>query len=536
MATPKTDKTLWSGPSANGRGIKADLRRRRPWYVSDWTDGWNAKTTASIFYMFFTSIAPAITFAELLDSETEGKIGVVEVCLSSCISGAIFSIFAGQPLCIVGVTGPVMILTITIYQLADALDINFLYFYSWAQIFAGVMHMLVAFLGWCDGIKYITNFSCHTFGLLIATIYAWTGIQSIIKYYTRSGPFDVALMQTIIALGCTLVASWLAKSRRWTIGNERVRVFVADYAPTMSIVVWTVISKVGRAENLGNGLPHVNVPRNFGTTSGRPWILAFYSLEAWAIVLALVPALIILVLFVFDHNVSSIMAQSKEFRLKKGSAYHLDFFVLGICIVVTGILGIPPCNGLIPQAPLHTKSLGVLRTERVNGRNVDVVEKTWEQRYTNLGQAVLTGVVLIRPLIVVLGWIPKSALDGLFLFMALESLPGNELWERVCLVVSEPSLRRSDSPWYSLDFPIITRFTRLQFSLAVVIFAVTQLPFVGMTFPLFIAALVLVRTKYLPKKYDARTLELIDPLIDLAQMDKTPSSADLLEASSHNPI
>ena len=33
----------------------------------------------------------------------------------------------------------------------------------------------------------------------------------------------------------------------------------------------------------------------------------------------------------------------------------------------------------------------------------------------------------------------------------------------------------------------------------------------------------------LPKKYDARTLELIDPLIDLAPIDKTPSTADLLE-------
>ena len=31
------------------------------------------------------------------------------------------------------------------------------------------------------------------------------------------------------------------------------------------------------------------------------------------------------------------------------------------------------------------------------------------------------------------------------------------------------------------------------------------------------------------RKYDARTLELIDPLIDLAPIDKTPSTADLLE-------
>ena len=61
-----------------------------------------------------------------------------------------------------------------------------------------------------------------------------------------------------------------------------------------------------------------------------------------------------------------------------------------------------------------------------------------------------------------------------------------------------------------------------------VIFFVTEVPVIGMTFPLFIAALVFVRTKYLPKKYDC-TLELIDPLIDLAPIDKTPSTADLLE-------
>ena len=69
------------------------------------------------------------------------------------------------------------------------------------------------------------------------------------------------------------------------------------------------------------------------------------------------------------------MAQSSDFKLKKGSAYHLDFFVLGVCIICTGLLGIPPCNGLIPQAPLHTKSLCVLKTEKRRGVTVDVVDR-----------------------------------------------------------------------------------------------------------------------------------------------------------------
>jgi hypothetical protein len=504
--------------------------RRAPHYVSDWTEGHNAKTTASIFFMFFTSIAPAITFAELLDRST-GKIGVVEVCLSSCLSGCIFSIFGGQPLVIVGVTGPVTILTISIYGMAKALGIDFLKFYAWAQIWAGLMHMAAAAAGWCAAIKYVTNFSCHTFGLLIATIYAVTGATGIARYYTRSQSFAACLMETILALGTTLVSLYLANATNWTLFNAKVRTVVSDYAPTFAIVLMTIISLIGRADDLGEDLTRLDVPRTFGTTHGRTWFLNPFELEGWAIALALVPGTIILILFIFDHNVSSIMAQSKEFNLKKGSAYHLDFFVLGICIVCTGILGIPPCNGLIPQAPLHTKSLCVVSKVKRGSKTVDVVDRTYEQRYTNLAQAAMTGVVCARPLIGVLGKIPNATLDGLFLFMALSSLPGNELWDRVKLVVCEKRLRESPKDWYAaLDFSTIASFTRLQFSVAFLIFFVTLTP-IAMTFPLFIAALVYIRTKILPKYYDAAVLELLDPLIDLAPDDAADRSQ---HPSTHN--
>lgn len=47
---------------------------------------------------------------------------------------------------------------------------------------------------------------------------------------------------------------------------------------------------------------------------------------------ALLPALIITVLFYFDHNVSSQMAQQPEFNLVKGSAYHWDFLLLSALV------------------------------------------------------------------------------------------------------------------------------------------------------------------------------------------------------------
>ena len=45
-----------------------------------------------------------------------------------------FALFAGQPLCIVGVTGPVTIFSVAIYQLADNFDIPFIPFYAWTQV------------------------------------------------------------------------------------------------------------------------------------------------------------------------------------------------------------------------------------------------------------------------------------------------------------------------------------------------------------------------------------------------------------------
>jgi len=81
-------------------------------------------------------------------------------------------------------------------------------------------------------------------------------------------PFAAALLQTIIAMGVVLVATFLSDARRWTLGTEKLRVFVSDYAPTMAIILWTGISKIGRAGHLGGDLPRVNVPRNFGTTDG----------------------------------------------------------------------------------------------------------------------------------------------------------------------------------------------------------------------------------------------------------------------------
>lgn len=62
-----------------------------------------------------------------------------------------------------------------------------------------------------------------------------------------------------------------------------------------------------------------------------------------------------------------------------------------------------------------------------------------EQRVSNLLQSVMVGgCVGAMPF---LKRIPTSVLWGYFAYMAIESLPGNQFWERILLLFTAPSRR-----------------------------------------------------------------------------------------------
>ena len=47
---------------------------------------------------------------------------------------------------------------------------------------------------------------------------------------------------------------------------------------------------------------------------------------------AVIPALMIAVLYYFDHSVSAQLAQQSEFNLRKPFAFHYDLFILGFMV------------------------------------------------------------------------------------------------------------------------------------------------------------------------------------------------------------
>jgi len=83
------------------------------------------------------------------------------------------------------------------------------------------------------------------------------------------------------------------------------------------------------------------------TPTDRSWFPDFASLPYYGWLLSVVSAGILTILSFFDHNVSSLLSQRGEFKLKKGSAFHWDFFVVGLIMLLCGLLGIPFAHGKI---------------------------------------------------------------------------------------------------------------------------------------------------------------------------------------------
>jgi len=526
--------------------IKKDLARRRPHYISDWTDGFHSKVLSSTFFMFFTSVAPAITFAAVLNlntvDEESGKpqIGPVEVLLSTSITGCCFALFGGQPLCIVGVTGPVTIFTLAVFNIADALDVPFLPFYCWIQIWAAIMHMVLAVVNACELIHLVTRYSCETFGMLIATIYLVTGIENLISYFNNK-ELEPALLSLVLGLGTAWLALLLTSARSWSIFKGWTRVLIADYGATVAVVFFCFVPYMGNnkyltpnhlGEETNATIATLEVPDKFGPTlEGRSWFIDPSDCPVWAIFVAIIPAFILTVLFFFDHNVSSLLCQVPEFGLKKGTSYHWDFFVVGVQILLTGLLGIPPVNGLIPQAPLHTDSLcdKAFKEDEKTGKKVEIITGCHEQRVSALMQAVLIGCMLAA--IKIVGYLPIATLDGLFLYMGIASFGGNTFYQRIVLWITD----REKQDARSLDFldkvpmPIIRQYTMIQLFILVCIFVITRLPFVDALFPVLIAVLVPLRLKVLPKIFGA---EYVDAMDAVGEAPDAPPPPDRVASST----
>ena len=100
-------------------GLINDIKRKAPWYWSDFTDALALQSLASIFFLYFACLAPIITFGGLLGEATGQNIATMESLVTGAICGILYGFFSGQPLTILGSTGPMLVFETILFDFSE---------------------------------------------------------------------------------------------------------------------------------------------------------------------------------------------------------------------------------------------------------------------------------------------------------------------------------------------------------------------------------------------------------------------------------
>ncbi|GMH15936.1 hypothetical protein Nepgr_017777 [Nepenthes gracilis] len=561
---------------------------------------WNWDTGPNYLHLFASAL-PVIAFGEQLRRDTDGSLSAVETLASTAICGIMHSIFGGQPLLILGVAEPTVIMYSYLYNFAKGKeDLGHKLFLAWAGwvcVWTALLLFLLTVFNACTIINRFTRVAGELFGMLISVLFIQEAIKGIVsefeapkvvnlnpESYQFQWLYTNGLLAIIFSFGLLYTALKSRRARSWWYGTGCLRSFVADYGVPLMVVVWTALSFT---------VPHKvpsGVPRRLFTP--LPWEST--ALHHWTIIrdmckvppvyifAAFIPAVMIAGLYFFDHSVASQMAQQKEFNLKNPSAYHYDILLLGFMTLLCGLIGLPPSNGVLPQSPMHTKSLAVLKRQLIRRKMVESAKESMrqraskseiygkmqavfiemdhspdthgvvkeledlkaaimkeenkegydkgsfdpehidsylpvrvnEQRLSNLLQSLLVAVSIFA--MPVIKQIPTSVLWGYFAYMAIDSLPGNQFWERILLLFITPGRRYRvleelhASFVESVPFKSIAAFTLFQLVYLLICFGITWIPIAGVLFPLPFFLLILIRQHVLPKLFHPYHLQELD--------------------------
>ena len=214
-------------------GMMQDLRARLPLYVDDWKRPKNIpKVINAIFFAFVVQLIPALIFAELLDKQTNGSLAVAEVLLSAGIIGIIYALICGQPLVLLGITGPVAILLGTSYGLAEKFNASYFPFFWWLCIWTSLLHLITAMVGLVNFVWQITPFSSQIFEFFIAMSFIYESIRDLVEPIHFSEAEDVTGERSVgyanLVIGiCTFYICWtLHFAETWVYYTREVRTFL----------------------------------------------------------------------------------------------------------------------------------------------------------------------------------------------------------------------------------------------------------------------------------------------------------------------
>lgn len=165
-----------SGLSRTGRlfgGLVNDLKRKKPWYFSDFKDALNLQCVASWIFLYFACLSPIITFGGLLSEATGKNMAAMESLVSGFVCGIAYGFFSGQPLTILGSTGPVLVFESIVYDFCLRTGWDYMTFRFWIGTWIAIILLILVAVDASALVCYITRFTEENFATLIAFIFIY---------------------------------------------------------------------------------------------------------------------------------------------------------------------------------------------------------------------------------------------------------------------------------------------------------------------------------------------------------------------------
>uniref|UniRef100_A0AAR2IS60 Anion exchange protein n=1 Tax=Pygocentrus nattereri TaxID=42514 RepID=A0AAR2IS60_PYGNA len=551
-------------------GLFLDIKRKLPWYPSDFYEGFHIQSISAVLFIYLGCITNAITFGGLLGDATDNYQGVMESFLGTALAGTVFCLFGGQPLIILSSTGPILIFEKLLYEFSKSNSIDYMELRLWIGMHACAQCLFLVATDASYIIKYMTRFTEEGFSSLISFIFISDAIKKMVgsfKYYPINTEFnpdyvtaykcelpdnsstlfgvsaslsfflmnitaldwtqlskkecvkyggslvgksckyvpDLALMSFILFFGTYSMTVSLKKFKFSRYFPTKLRKLISDFSIFMSIMTF-----VGLDMLIGLKTPKLIVPTEFKPTRpDRGWIVMPFGKNPWWVYVAsFVPALLVTILIFMDQQISAVIVNRKENKLKKGCGYHLDLFWVGLLMAACSFIGLPWYVAATVISIAHIDSLKMESESSAPGEQPQFLGVR-EQRMTGILVFVLTGVsIFLAP---VLQFIPMPVLYGVFLYMGVASLGGIQFWDRTKLFLM-PAKHQPDFT-YLRHVPLrrVHLFTLLQIVCLAVLW-ILKSTFLAIIFPVMILGLMLVR-KMLDMVFSQHDLAWLDDLL-----------------------
>ncbi|XP_055597378.1 electrogenic sodium bicarbonate cotransporter 1 isoform X4 [Uranotaenia lowii] len=564
-----------SGLSRTGRlfgGLINDLKRKKPFYLSDFKDGLSMQCVASWIFLYFACLSPIITFGGLLGSATGNNIAAMESLVSGFVCGIGYGFFSGQPLTILGSTGPVLVFETIVYDFCTRVGWDYMTFRFWIGTWVAIILLILVAIDASALVCYITRFTEENFACLIAFIFIYKAVENVLhigkdfplntagaKYdcsclppagqptsneiihewaqfdkktcamlngtltgYDCGKPeyiSDVFLMSIILFIGTYIISVILKDFKNALFFPSYVRQFVSDFAVIIAILSMTMLDFVTNVPT-----PKLEVPREFKPTiPDRGWLVyPFHEKNPiWSSALAILPALLGTILIFMDQQITAVIINRKEYKLNKGCGYHLDLFVLAILIQICTVMGLPWFVAATVLSINHVNSLKKESETAAPGEKPQFLGVR-EQRVTHILIFLTIGCsVLLTPL---LSHIPMPVLYGVFLYMGSASLKGLQFFDRL-LIMLMPVKYQPDY-MFLRQVPIrrVHLFTLIQLACLIMLWVIKSFSSTSILFPLMLVVMIGIR-KSLDLVFTRRELKILDDV--MPEMTKRAHADDL---------